>query len=442
MGKIVILDDDREILFILSNILKKRFKEVYVTTNPEEALKLHTQADLYLVDQRMPEISGIEFLRRLKNLENDVPVIIMTAYGSIEDAVKSIKEGAFHYVTKPVNSEELLNLVSKALENRKLKKRLKELEELLEFDIVAQSPVMKRIVEIARKVANFDTTVLITGESGVGKEVLARYIHGKSRRKDKPFVAVNCASIPESLLEAELFGYEKGAFTGAYTSRKGLIEEANGGTLFLDEVGELPLSLQPKILRFLQEKELKPLGSTKVKKVNVRVICATNRNLEDLVKEGKFREDLYYRLNVIRIHIPPLRERKEDILPLALFFIKKLSKKYGIQEKKLSPSAVKELLSYEWKGNVRELENVIERTLLLTEGDTIEKIFLDVPFLERCESKKYTLKPYKQAKEEFERDYLKKLMEISEGNISKASRISGKTRAEIYRLLKKYGFKK
>ncbi|RUM30662.1 MAG: sigma-54-dependent Fis family transcriptional regulator [Aquifex sp.] len=442
MGRIVILDDDREALVILSKVLKKKFKDVYATTNPEEALSLHLQTDLYLVDQKMPEMSGIEFLRNLKRLGSDVPVIIMTAYGSIEDAVKSVKEGAFHYVTKPVNSEELLNIVSKALENRKLKKRIKELEELLEFDVVAQSPVMKRVVEIAKRVANFDTTVLITGESGVGKEVLARYIHNKSRRKEKPFIAVNCACIPENLLEAELFGYEKGAFTGAYTSKKGLIEEANGGTLFLDEVGELPLSLQPKILRFLQEKELKPLGSTKVKKVNVRVICATNRNLEDLVKEGKFREDLYYRLNVIRIHIPPLRERKEDILPLALFFIKKLSKKYGIQEKKLSPSAVKELLSYEWKGNVRELENVIERTLLLTEGDTIEKIFLDVPFLERCESKKYTLKPYKQAKEEFERDYLKKLMEISEGNISKASRISGKTRAEIYRLLKKYGFKK
>lgn len=266
--------------------------------------------------------------------------------------------------------------------------------------------------------------------------MIANFIHKNSLRKERPFIAINCGAIPSELLESELFGYKKGAFTGANTDKKGLIEEAEGGTLFLDEIGELPLDLQVKLLRVLQENEIKPIGSNRPKKIDVRFIAATNRDLKKMVEEGKFREDLYYRINVIPIHIPPLRERKEDIIPLAQYFINKFCSRYGIPKKRLSEKAREKLLNYDYKGNVRELENIIERAVLTTEGEEITDIPVTV-------SKRYILsqelKPFKEAKKEFEESYLKNLLEKTDFNISKASKIAGITRAQIYRMIKRYG---
>lgn len=437
MGRVLVVDDDEQILRIVEAKLKKDFKEVFTTSSPQEALRVSGRFDVVLVDQKMPELSGTELVEEIHRRFPELPVVIMTAFGSIEDAIESIKSGAYHYVTKPVNFDELTNILNKAIETKRLRERVRDLEEFLGIDVVAESPQMRRVLDTSKKVAPFDTSVLITGESGVGKEVVAKLIHRSSRRSKGPFIAINCAALPENLIEAELFGYKKGSFSGAYTDKKGIVEEAEGGTLFLDEIGDLPLSLQAKLLRLLQEKEIRPIGSNRPKRVDVRVLCATNRNLKEMVEKGEFREDLFYRINVIHIHVPPLRERKEDILPLAYFFIKRSAEKFGTDTKELSESAKRQLLSYDWPGNVRELENTIERSFILSEGTVIERIYFHE---DTCVSESFTgVKPYHEAKEEFERNYLKKLLDISGGNISKASRLSGKTRAEIYRLMRKYG---
>ncbi len=432
--KILIVDDDKDILTLLKIKLKKDGLDLKAETSPLKALDIisNENIDLVLIDQQMPELTGLEFIEIIKERFPELPVVLMTAFGDVEDAVKAIKLGALHYITKPINYDELKHIVNQALEITDLKKEVQNLKNLLFEDIVVESPSMRKIVETAKKIAPFDSTVLITGESGTGKEVIARFIHKNSKRAKKPFIAVNCGAIPDELLEAELFGYKKGAFTGASTDKKGIIEEANGGTLLLDEIGDLPLNLQVKLLRVIQEEEIRPLGSNKAKKVNVRFIAATNKNLEKLVKEGKFREDLYYRLNVIRIDIPPLRKRREDIIPLAKFFIKKYSAKYSLPPKSLSKKAEKELINYRWPGNVRELENTIERVLLTSSGKIINSIF------GKKVIKTKEIKPFKEAKEEFEKEYLKNLLHVSEGNISKASKLSGLTRAQIYRMLKRH----
>ncbi|WP_457639119.1 sigma-54-dependent transcriptional regulator [Persephonella sp.] len=439
VNQILIIDDDTDILTLLKIHLEKKGYQVAVEKSPVKALEnINQKTGVVLVDQFMPQMSGIEFIEKIKEKNPDIPVILMTAYGNLEDAVSSMKKGAFHYITKPLNFEELEILIKQALEVSHLKKELTELKSILETEIIAESPSMKQVLETAKKVAPFDTTVLITGESGTGKEMVAKFIHRHSRRKNRPFVAVNCGAIPSDLLESELFGYRKGAFTGAVADKKGLIEEADGGTLFLDEIGELPLELQVKLLRVLQENEIKPLGSAKTKKINVRFITATNRNLEEMIKEGRFREDLYYRINVLPLHIPPLRERKEDILTLASFFIRKYCSKYGLPEKKLSEKAKKQLLEYDYPGNVRELENIIERAVLTTDSPQIKELPIYV-------SKRYThsdLEPFKKAKEHFEKNYLTKLLESTNYNIYKASKLSGLTRAQIYRMMKKYGLER
>ncbi|WP_297453599.1 sigma-54 dependent transcriptional regulator [Persephonella sp.] len=431
--KILIVDDDKDILSLMRIKLKNESFLVKTENSPLKALDIISseEIDLIIVDQQMPEITGLEFIEIVKEQYPEMPIILMTAYGQIEDAVKAIKIGALHYITKPINYEELKHVINQAFEITSLKEEIKNLKDIISDEIIVESKKMRDIIETAKKVAPFDATVLITGESGTGKEVIARFIHKHSKRAKKSFIAINCGAIPENLLEAELFGYQKGAFTGADFDKKGLIEEANGGTLFLDEIGELPLNLQVKLLRVIQEQEIKPLGSNKSKKINVRFIAATNKNLEKLVKIGAFREDLYYRLNVIKVNIPPLRKRKEDIIPLAQFFIKKYSLKYGIKPKTLSKKAEEDLLNYDWPGNVRELENTIERLLLTTSGNTIRKIF-------KKSSTVDNLKKFRDAKEEFEKRYIEKLLEKTKGNISKASRISGLTRAQIYRYIKKY----
>ena len=438
--RILIIDDDKDILTLMGIQLKKYGYQITTESSAFKALDRlsYENYDLILLDQKMPEIEGIEFIENIKNssLLSHIPVIIMTAFGNIEDAVEAMKKGAFHYITKPINFDELNLIIKQALNFSSLEKEVKQFKEIFSIDIIAESPQMKRIVRHIESIAPSDVTVLITGESGVGKEVVAKLIHKKSKRKNKPFVAINCGAIPKELLESELFGYVKGAFTGASSNKKGLIEEANGGTLFLDEIGELPIDLQVKLLRVLQENEIRPIGSNKSKEINVRFIAATNKNLEEMVKKGLFRKDLFYRLNVIPIHIPPLRERKEDIVPLAKYFIKKFCLKYNVPEKELTKNAIQQLLNYNWDGNVRELEHMIERAVIITNGNKIDNVLIkDV-------SNSYTIRPYNDMKEEFEKNYLTDLLEYTNFNISKASKISGKTRAEIYRLMKKYNIKK
>ena len=432
---VYIIDDDNEILTLLKIQLKNEF---YIKTesSPKNAISQikDIKSDVIIVDQLMPEMSGIEFIEKLQELKINIPVILMTAYGSLEDAINAIKKGAFHYITKPVNIEELKLLIKQAVEVSSLKKELNNLKSLLIPDIIAESPKMKEILNIAKRIAKFDTTILISGESGTGKELIANFIHKHSRRKDKPFIAINCGAIPPDLLESELFGYKKGAFTGANTDKTGLLQEANKGTVFLDEIGELSPELQVKLLRVLQEKEIMPVGSNKPIKIDVRFIAATNKDLENLVKEGKFREDLYYRINVIPIKLPPLRERKEDILPLVNYFIKKFCSKYSLPEKKLSSEVINQLYLREWKGNVRELENFIERLILTSKEKVIKKIPDDV-------SIGYTnnqILKFKEAKIQFEKQYLQDLLITSNYNISRASKTSGISRAQLYRMLKKH----
>ncbi|NPA51824.1 MAG: sigma-54-dependent Fis family transcriptional regulator [Aquificae bacterium] len=434
--KILLIDDDKDFLQLTAIKLNKEGFNVDKAENLEEAKSLlqKNSYELILLDQYMPDREGIDAINEIKEIKKEIPIVIMTAYGNVQDAVEAIKKGAFYYILKPIDIEELRLIIDKIHHITNLKKEISTLKEIIETDFIAESPIMKTILKNAEKIAPFDITVLITGESGTGKEMLAKYIHKKSKRKNKPFIAVNCGAIPRDLLESELFGYEKGAFTGATHAKKGLIEEANGGTLFLDEIGELPLDLQVKLLRVLEEGEIRPLGSTKSKKIDVRFIAATNRDLDKMVKEGRFREDLYYRLNVVRLHIPPLRERKEDILPLARFFIKKYSLKYGIPEKKLSKKAQNQLLEYGWEGNVRELQHLIEKTLILNENETINQFNIS--------QSSNLIRPYKEEKERFEKNYIKKLLDFTNWNISKASKLSGKTRAEIYRKIKKYNLTK
>ena len=365
MARILVADDEKSIRLVLKKFLTSRGHDVLEAENGREVLEVLKKepVDLVFLDLKMPKLSGLEVLEKIEN----TPVVVLTAYGTMDYTVKAIELGAADYITKPFSFEEISEVLKKLL----TKKEEKEIEGEAESGIVGSSKVMQEVFKTVAKVARSSITVLITGESGTGKEVIARAIHSYSDRKEKPFVAVNCAALPANLLEAELFGYEKGAFTGAVSSKKGLFEQANGGTIFLDEIGELPLPLQAKLLRVLQEKEVRPIGSERSKKVDVRVIAATNRNLEEEVKKGTFREDLYFRLNIVKIELPPLRERKEDIVPLAHHFIKRFSKEFKLPPKELSADAVEFLLSYHFPGNVRELENMVLRAMVLSPSDLI-----------------------------------------------------------------------
>ncbi len=375
---ILVVDDEKLQREIIRDILKYEGYPVTIAGSGREALELlkQTSVALIITDLKMPEMDGIELLGKVKEISPETSVIVVTAYGSVESAVEAMKKGAFHYLTKPFGKEELLLTVQRALENRSLlrENRLlrKELEERYQFhNLIGSSPRMQEVFRIIEKVAPSDSTVLIYGESGTGKELVARAIHFYSKRKNHAFLAINCAAIPDTLLESEMFGHEKGSFSGAYTQKKGIFEEAHQGTLFLDEIGDLNISLQAKLLRVLQDGEIKRVGGNKVITVDVRVIAATNKNLEEEMQEGRFRQDLYYRLNVVPIFLPSLRERKEDISLLIDFFIKKYGKKFGKVIEKITPDAMDRLLDYSWPGNVRELESVIERTVLLNEDGII-----------------------------------------------------------------------
>ncbi len=376
MNRILIVDDEQSMRELLSIMLRKEGFDVVTADNGESAIKA-VQADIYdlvITDIRMPNIDGIDLLRAVKEISPETVVIVITAYATTETAVDALKLGAYDYITKPFKNEEIKLVVQKALEKRLLRKEnillRREIETRVGFDnFIGVSDAMKEVFSLIRQVADTTSTVLITGESGTGKELVARAIHAQSSRKNNPFVTVNCGALPETLLESELFGYMKGAFTGAVANRQGLFEAANGGTIFLDEISATTPALQIKLLRVLQEREFKRVGGTADIRVDVRVIAASNKDLPGEVARGTFREDLYYRLNVIPINLPPLRERKDDIPHLVEYFLKK--KASGRSVKSLTPEALKILISYRWPGNVRELENVVERLSIMSSGDAI-----------------------------------------------------------------------
>ena len=384
--RILVVDDEPGLRHTLTQILAGEEHEVSSAPHGAaalEALSAH-DADLVLCDVRMPEMDGLAFLDRYRARGGRALVVMMSAYGDDDAAIDAMQRGAYDFITKPFRADQVILVVRKAIERERLRRRVEQLSGELEAirgadGIVGGSEAMRRILELARKVARHPSTVLVTGESGTGKEVVARYVHRESPRGETAFVAVNCAAIPEALLESELFGHARGSFTGAHAERRGLFEEADGGTLFLDEIGELPVALQVKLLRALQEGEIRRVGESVSRPVDVRLLAATSRDLESDVAAGRFRSDLYYRINVVRLHLPPLRERREDIGPLARHFVTMHARRLGAgaTPPALTPAALRRLEEYGWPGNVRELENAIERALVMSEGDRIDAVHLE-----------------------------------------------------------------
>lgn len=455
--KILVIDDEVDMLETSSRLLRRMgFPSITLhdSTNVAEMITEH-QPDLILTDLIMPKLGGMEVLKLAQRMLPGVPVIIITGFATVDSAVKAIKEGAFDYLSKPFSYDQLEVTVRRAVERQQLKvenARLRsQLEDKYNFDnIIGAGGGMQGVVETIRKISASDANILVLGESGTGKELIARSIHANSKRKEGPFVAVNCASLPNALLESELFGHEKGAFTGAHTSKAGLMELAHRGTLFLDEIGEMNKEIQAKLLRALELRAFRRVGGTKEIEVDIRILAATNRDLEEATIKGEFREDLYYRLNVITLYLPALRERPQDITLLARHFLEQFSEKAGKTIPTISAPAMQILVGYLWPGNVRELKNIMERAVALCEGDVI--IPGDLP--ERLHQKRVQEQtvsldvdlPFHEAKaqwiETFEIQYLKRILERYHGNISEAARACGVDRKTIHRLLAKYQLQK
>jgi two-component system response regulator AtoC len=435
--RLLIVDDEENMRHMLSALLSKSGYRVDTASDGAEALAMVDQTlyDFILCDLKMPNMSGMEFVENARDKLWATTVIMMSAYGSIDTAVEAMKKGAYDYISKPFKSDEVLLALKKAeereslkRENRWLKERIRKIQENYQFgNMVAKSAAMQSVFKLAEKVAQYSTTVLICGDSGTGKELVARGIHFKGERSKKPLVPVNCGGIPENLLESELFGYIKGAFTGADRNKKGLFQEADGGTIFLDEIGELPLSLQVKLLRVLQENEIRPVGGSKTMKVDVRIIAATAKNLEDEVRQGTFREDLFYRLNVLSIKLPPLRERPEDIPLLSQHVINKLNISLGKDIKGITPTAMSLLLKYNWPGNVRELENVIERAMVLAEEPNL--LLDNFPLKPGAETGTDALNglfagySLKEAQKVLEKQFITRALQATNGNRTQAAHL-------------------
>ena len=448
LAKILAVDDDKNLLEIIKMRLEASDYEVITAVNEAEAITAVREQmfDLSIIDLHLGHQNGITLMGKLHLINPAMPAIILTAYGSIESAVEAVKRGAYTYVCKPFNTQELLSQIEKALKASKRDAEIKKLNGGLAksynfANIVTKSEKMLKVLEQVSRIAPIDSTVCIYGESGTGKELVARSLHLASLREGKNFVAINCAAIPDTLLESELFGYEKGAFTGAHRSTKGLFTEAHEGTIFLDEIGNMPLSTQAKFLRVLQERQFYPIGSKKPMDVDVRVIVATNRDLEDEVKKGNFREDLLYRVHVIPVYLPPLRERKEDIPLLADYFLKKYSQKTGKTVAGLNPLALQKLMRYDWPGNIRQLENTIEYAVAMTQHNMITEDLISLTKTESQEPFHESLKTLKAAKNAFMRHYLINLLKTTKGNVSKAAEMAGQYRTNFHNVLKKHNVK-
>ncbi|ACN98291.1 acetoacetate metabolism regulatory protein AtoC (Ornithine/argininedecarboxylase inhibitor) (Ornithine decarboxylase antizyme) [Sulfurihydrogenibium azorense Az-Fu1] len=455
-GYILIVDDEEDILVSFKEILEDEGYKVDISPNPKEAVEMVKQNDYDLIisDLKMPQMTGDQFLKEIRKFNNVASFIVLTAYGTVETAVDCMKHGAFNYISKPIdfNDDRTWSMIKEAIELAKYKKNtffyknyLSTLKNSSDIEgIITVNPLMKEILDYLKKIANFDFTVLIYGESGVGKELFAKAIHQLSNRRNKVFLPINCATISKDVMESEFFGVKKGVFTGADTDRPGILELADGGTVFLDEISEMPLDLQAKFLRFLQEKEVRRIGDTVSKKVDVRVIAATNKDLKQLVKEEKFREDLYFRLEGIKIEIPPLRERKEDIPVLAYHFLEEFNKKYQTDIKGFTEEALQLLVNYHWEGNVRQLENVVREACIIA---LAKKEYIDVSclpsYISGQDNSKAMIFDYNLAKklndQAFTTKYLKNLLAFTKGNISKAAKLANIERQSLQKLLKKYG---
>jgi len=445
--RILLIDDDATLTDTLALGLRKRGFEVTGCTSAAQAVKsLETEDfDVVVTDLNLHGVGGLELCEHVVANRPDVPVIVLTAFGSLESAIHAIRAGAYDFINKPVELDVLAIAIERAATHRSLREEVKRLREEARkaprFDaLVGQSPAMQAVYDLIDRVATSEATVLVSGESGTGKEVVAREIHAHSRRRDCPFVAINCAAMPESLLESELFGHAKGAFTDARTSEPGLFARANRGTIFLDEIGDMPFGLQPKLLRVLQERTVRPVGGREEVPIDVRVIAATNRDLESAIEEGRFREDLYYRVNVVRIVLPPLRARVSDILPLAQHFLTLFASRSGKQVTGLASPAAEKLVAYAWPGNVRELQNCMERAVALTRFEQI--VVDDLPEKIRDYRRSHVLVASDDPSElvpleEVERRYVARVVEAVGGNKTAAARILGIDRKRLYRMLER-----
>jgi two-component system, NtrC family, response regulator HydG len=452
-GKILAVDDDFEIRSLLSDFLSNQGYEVTCLASAQEALSLLRSSgpslfDLVISDLKMAQMDGMQFLAILKRDWPEVPVILITGHASIDTAIEAIQNGAFHYLVKPFKLSEVAVQVGRALETRSLCLEVQSLRSQLRQgwglkDIIGKSPGMRAVFDLIERVAPSTANILIQGESGTGKEMVARAIHSLGPRSQKPFIAINCTAIPETLLESELFGHAKGAFTGASGSKRGLIEEAEGGTLFLDEIGDMSPTLQAKLLRVLQERKIRPVGSNSLIDVDIRVITATHKDLRAGIEKGEFREDLFYRLSVIPIVVPPLRERQEDILLLAEHFLKRYAAANGVggspRVRGISKEALGKLLRFRWQGNVRELENVIERAVVLTRGTQIEESDLPEPELAKSTDTLETLSSDMPTLTELEDRYIRLVLQRTAGRKERAAQILGVNRRTLYRKEREYG---
>ena len=449
-GRILVVDDDHAMCQLLYDLLRDEGYEVDLAYDAGSALEKYRVApfDLTITDLMMPKIKGVELVSQLRQVDASALVLLITAFGSIESAVEAMRAGAFHYVTKPFHNDEILIQVKRALEQKSLREEVRRLRDAVDArnrfqSIIGQSDAMQRVYEIVTQISDLPANVLIEGESGTGKELIARAIHQNSSRASGPFVAVNCAAIPENLLESELFGYVRGAFTDARKDRRGLFQEASGGILFLDEISEIPLALQAKLLRLLEDKEVRPLGANQSEKVDARVVSASNRNLAEQVQSGKFRQDLYYRLNVIRIELPALRQRSQDIPLLVNHFLRKFAAGANHKVDGVAADAMAALKAYDWPGNIRELEHAIERAVLLGKGPVIGMDDLPPAMAKKADlgilmvqgiAKQFTLA-------DLEREYIGKVLESTQGNKTEAAKLLGVDRTTLYRKLEEYKIK-
>ncbi len=442
MKRVLIIEDEKIMRITLEDFLKSKNYDVYTSENGLNGIDIfkREEIDCVITDVRLPDIDGLSILKEVKSIKPDVPVIIITAFGTIQMAVLAMKLGAFDYITKPFSLDEFIIVLDRAIELKKIKEENIDLKR--KFDniiskhyLVGESRQIKEIYEISNRIADLDSSVLITGETGTGKELVANIIHYGGKRKDKPFVKINCSAIPGELIESELFGYERGAFTGAVSRKIGKFEFADGGTLFLDEIGDFPLHLQPKLLRVLQDKVIERIGGNKSIQVDVRIIAATNKNLLEEVKKGNFREDLYYRLSVIPIYIAPLRERKDDIPYLVEHFIKKYNSRFG-KEIIISKEVISKLMDYDFPGNVRELENLIERLVALSNKKdeiNMDKLYLFLNLKEEPANDVMTLEEYIN---KVEKEYIKKIIALCKGNKTRAADMLGISRKSLWEKLK------
>jgi DNA-binding NtrC family response regulator len=444
--KVLICDDEEGILNYLKKLLQTQGYAVEIFSRGAELLRRLEEgepgdADILLQDVRMPDLDGISVLKKVKLLRPQLPIIIMTAFGTIDDAVEAIKLGAYDYVTKPFPKEKILSVLRNALEKEQLLQENLSLKSelgkpILQESIIFRSSAFREIYELTLQVAASEANILVLGESGTGKELIAGAIHYNSLRKQRRFLSINCAALSETLLESQLFGHVRGAFTGAFTSQKGLLEEADGGTLFLDEIGDMSLSIQAKLLRVIQERDFIPVGATKAKNADIRFVAATNKNLEREVREGNFREDLFYRLNVINIPLPPLRERKDDVEPLVMHFLKKYNLRMKKEVTGLSPEALQLLCAYDWPGNIRELENVIERAVILARSSLITQ--KELPIWHKSQQSQPKREVKMVSLENMEREHIEHTLKNTGYHKSRSAEILGISRKTLDRKIIEY----